>query len=139
MYEVTDCSTLEQLLIYVGYVDEEGLPHFQFLEVKDVLEYSDSLDADTITKTNPDELEACGFNLDFLCGFCSDGASVMTGSKNGVGTRLQKRSPIMLRNHCINHRLALACGDANDKVSYIAIFVATVHNNSKLNSSLLSF
>ena len=86
-------------------------------------------------------------------GFCSDGASVMTGSKNRVGTRLQKRSPIMLRSHCINHRLALACGDANDKVSFIAkaetilrqlwswleypkrcsAFVKTVQNYNNLN------
>jgi len=26
--EVTDCATIEQLLIYVGYVDDEGKPHF---------------------------------------------------------------------------------------------------------------
>lgn len=31
--EVTDCATIEQLLIYVGYVDEEGKPHFDFLEM----------------------------------------------------------------------------------------------------------
>lgn len=30
--EVTDCASIEQLLIYVGYVDEEGKPHFDFLE-----------------------------------------------------------------------------------------------------------
>jgi len=34
--EVTDCATLEQLLIDVGYIDEEGKKHFHFLEVKDV-------------------------------------------------------------------------------------------------------
>ena len=32
--EVTDCATLEQMLIYIGYVDEEGKTHFDFLEVK---------------------------------------------------------------------------------------------------------
>ena len=40
--EVTYCATLEQLLIYVGYVDEEGKTHFDFLEVKDILETSES-------------------------------------------------------------------------------------------------
>ena len=40
--EVTDCATLEQMLIYIGYVDEEGKTHFDFLEVKDVLETSES-------------------------------------------------------------------------------------------------
>ena len=44
----------------------------------------------------------------------------MTGSKNGVGSRLQALAPNMLRSHCISHRLALACGDANDDVKYIS-------------------
>ena len=151
--EVTDCATLEQLLIFLGYVDEQGVPQFQFLEVKDVLENADAPDAVTITQTILDELKACGFDLNKLCGFGSDGASVMTGHKNGVGARLQKAAPIMLRSHCINHRLALACGDANEKVGYItkaetilrqlwswleypkrsAAFVKTVKNYHEMN------
>ena len=31
--EVTDCAVIEQHLIYVGYVDEAGETHFDFLEV----------------------------------------------------------------------------------------------------------
>ena len=54
-----------------------------------------------------------------VCGFGSDGASVMTGKNNGVGARLQKVCSIMVCSHCINHRLALACSDANDTVKYI--------------------
>ena len=42
--EVTDCATLEQMLIYTGYVDEEGKTHFDFLEVKVVRETSESAD-----------------------------------------------------------------------------------------------
>ena len=118
--EVTDCATIEQLLIYVGYVDEsEGKPHFDFLEVKDVLEISESADSETITKTITEELKASGLNLAFVCGFGSDSASVMTGKNNGVGVRLQKVCNITVCSHCINHRLALACSDANDIVKYI--------------------
>lgn len=40
--EVTDCATIEQLLIYLSYVDEEGKPH------KDALETSDASDSTTI-------------------------------------------------------------------------------------------
>ena len=47
--EVTDCATLERLLIYIGYVDEEGKTHFDFLEVKDVLHSSESADSETLT------------------------------------------------------------------------------------------
>ena len=76
--EVTDCATLEQLLIYVGYVDEEGKTHFDFLEVKDVLETSESADSETLTRIITEELKACGLNLALVCGFGSDGATVMT-------------------------------------------------------------
>ena len=117
--EVTYCATLEQLLIYVGYVDEEGKSHFDFLEVKDILETSESADSDTLTRIITEELKACGLTLALVFGFGSDGASVMTGKNIGVGARLQKVCSIMERSHYINHRLALACSDANDTVKYI--------------------
>ena len=124
--EVTDCATIEQLLIYIGYVDEEAKPHFEFLEVKDVLEISESADSVTITSLITEELKASGLNLAFVCGFGSDGASVMTGKQNGVGARLQKVCKIMVRSHCISHRLALACSDANDTVKYIQTIEVTL-------------
>lgn len=70
---MTDCATIEQLLVYIGYVDEEAKPHFDFLEVKDVLEISESADSETITRIITDELKASGLNLAFVCGFGSDG------------------------------------------------------------------
>ena len=124
--EVTDCATIEQLLVYIGYVDEEAKPHFDFLEVKDVLEISESADSETITRIITDELKASGLNLAFVCGFGSDGASVMTGKHNGVGARLQKVCKIMVRSHCISHRLALACSDANDTVKYVQTIEVTL-------------
>ena len=124
--EVTDCATIEQLLVYIGYVDEEPKPHFNFLEVKDVLEISESADSETITRIITDELKASGLNLAFVCGFGSDGASVMTGKHNGVGARLQKVCKIMVRSHCISHRLALACSDANDTVKYVQTIEVTL-------------
>lgn len=119
--EVMDCATLEQLLIYVGYVGEEGKTHFDFdfLEVRDVLETSETADSETLTRIITEELNACGLNRALVCGFGSDGASVMTGKNNGVGSRLQKVCRIMVHSHCINHRLTLACSDANDTVKYI--------------------
>ena len=83
---MTDCATIEQLLIYIGYVDEEAKPHLEFLEVKDVLEISESADSETITSLIAEQLKASGLNLAFVCGFGSDGASVMTGKQNVVGS-----------------------------------------------------
>ena len=124
--KVTDCATLERLLIYIGYVDEEGKTHFDFLQVKDVLETSESADSETLTRIITEELKARGLNLALVCGFGSDGASVMTGKNNGVGARLQKVCSIMVRSHCINHRLALACSDANETVKYIQTIEVTL-------------
>ena len=50
----------------------------------------------------------------------------MTGKHNGVGARLQKVCKIMVRSHCISHRLALACSDANDTVKYIQTIEVTL-------------
>ena len=124
--EVTDCAVTEQLLIYIGYVGEAGEPHFDFLEVKDCLATSDSVDAQTITRLIVEELKESGLQVENACGFGSDGASVMTGAQNGVGARLQAVCPLLVRTHCINHRLALACGDANDQVHFITIVETTL-------------
>lgn len=124
--EVSDIAVMEQLLIYIGYVDVHGETHFDFLEIKDVLENSPSANAETITELIIEELKECGLPPQNLCGFGSDGASVMTGSKSGVGVRLKKTAVIMIRSHCINHRLALACGDTNDFVKYIQVVETTL-------------
>ena len=124
--EVTDCAVIEQLLIYVGYVDEAGETHFDFIEVKDCLASSDSANAETITQLITEELKESGLPLEHACGFGSDGASVMTGARNGVGARLQAMCPHLVRIHCINHRLALACGDANDQVKFITTIESTL-------------
>ena len=49
-----------------------------------------------------------------LTGVATDGASVMTGKRNGVASTLREESKLLLSVHCICHRLALACNDAND-------------------------
>lgn len=124
--EVTDCATIEQLLIYVGYVNADGNANFDFLDVRDVLEKSDSPNAETIFNIITEELRSCGLSPQHLCGFGSDGASVMTGVHGGVGARLQNVSSIMLRSHCISHRLALACGDSNETVKYVSTVEVTL-------------
>lgn len=41
----------------------------------------------------------------------SDGASVMTGRKSGLGALVKQRYPNVIQWHCLNHRLELAVGD----------------------------
>ena len=56
----------------------------------------------------------------------SDGASVMLGKKGGVAALLKARVPFMIANHCVAHRLALACGQASDEVPYLLKFKAVL-------------
>ena len=57
-----------------------------------------------------------------LCGLGSDGASVMLVRNNGVLKLLKDRVPFLVSNHCIAHRLALACGQAANEVSIFKQF-----------------
>ena len=68
--------------------------------------------------------------MDKIVGFCSDGASVMTGCHNGVGVRLQRLNPFMQCIHCIAHRLALCCADSAVDVDYPENVEATMNNLS---------
>lgn len=56
-----------------------------------------------------------------LTGLATDGCSVMTGKCNGVAVKTRQECKLLLNAHCICHCLALACGDANDHVSYIKV------------------
>lgn len=61
-----------------------------------------------------------GLDINKLSSLASDGASVMTGSRNGVAAKLRESVPTLINIHCIWHRLALACNDANDSLTPIS-------------------
>ena len=49
----------------------------------------------------------------------SDGAFVTLGRNNGVAAKLKAIVPSVIVVHCVCHRLALACADSNQELSYI--------------------
>ena len=59
-------------------------------------------------------------------GFGSDGASVMTGRKNGVSALFRKEIKNLVSVHCICHRLALSGKDASEKIPFINEFFHTI-------------
>ena len=64
-------------------------------------------------------------NLDMrnrVCGLGSDGASVMHEVCGGVSKRLKDKVPFLAAHHSIAHRLALACGESADEISYLKQF-----------------
>lgn len=87
--EVCNVSNKEQLVTFVKFVHcETGKPNTAFLAASNLLENSSSADAETIINAIVAQLEDAGIHKKKLSSFSSDGASVMTGKRNGVGTRL---------------------------------------------------
>ena len=52
----------------------------------------------------------------------------MTGSRNGVATKLGSHSPGMISVHSIKHRLTLAAAHAANGSPYIQIFKSTLQS-----------
>ena len=50
-----------------------------------------------------------------LVGFGSDGTSAMTGTHEGLSTKLHRDAPHLLDIHCIAHWEALAANDASSR------------------------
>ena len=118
--EVCDISNKEQLISFIQYVDQHsGKPDVKFLAISDVLEEYTSANADAIKGMLMKQMAAAERNKTRLAGLATDGSSVMIGKNNGVAAQLRRECKLMINIHCICHRLALACGDANDHVSYI--------------------
>ena len=90
-----------------------------FLALSDILESSSSANAETIKSVVVKQLSDCDLDINKLSGLSTDGTSVMIGKENGVAAKLKREAKMLLNVFCICHRLALACGDANDDISYI--------------------
>jgi len=85
--EATDVSVVEQLISFIQFANPEtGAPEVHFLSIQNVLENSTSANVATIVKLLREEINK-------LSSLASDGASVMTGSRNGVASQAEGNSP----------------------------------------------
>ncbi|KAK6175816.1 hypothetical protein SNE40_014204 [Patella caerulea] len=75
-----------------------------------------------------------GIPLNKVIGLGSDGASVMTGIRNGVGVKLltETETPFSIHVHCIAHRVAFASQDAANLPKKIADYRKTLNEVYKL-------
>ena len=72
------------VVTFIQYVPD-GHAHTKFLSIQNLLEHHKSLNTDTIVDMITQEIEKDNLQLTSLAGLASDGASVLTGSNNGVG------------------------------------------------------
>ena len=118
--EANDVSVVE-LISFIQFANPEtGVPEVHFLSIQDVLENSTSANAVTVVKLITEESSKDGFDISKLSSLASDGASFMTGFRNGVAAKLRETVPTLINIHCICHRLTLACNDANDSLTPIS-------------------
>ena len=92
--EATDVSVVEQLISFIQFANPEtGVPEIHFLSTQDVLENSTSANAATIVKLIREELSKDGLDIKKLSSLASDGASVMTGSREWGGSQAEGNGP----------------------------------------------
>ena len=108
--EANDVADKEQLITFIKFVNPTtGKPNTKFLAASDLLEKSTSANAATITNAILKQLEESEIDKLKLASFSSD----------GVAAKLRSEVKSLINVHCICHRLALACADGCDSVTYL--------------------
>ena len=78
-----------------------------------------TIDAATLTSVNKDILLRTNISFEKLRGQCYDGASAMSGAKNGVAKQISDIEPRAIFSHCYGHALNLAVCDTLKKCPLI--------------------
>jgi hypothetical protein len=143
--ESSDCTNIEQLVIHARYISANGELQVKFLKILDALQpeieaianaarNEGSADADpseagtisvnaqVITRRVTEYIEGASLEIMKMRGVGTDGASVMTGSKNGVVKKLKDKVPTLIGVHCTAHRLNLASSQAAKNVTDVKQF-----------------
>lgn len=99
--ESTDISTKQYMIVYITYMQNCGNGPICtcFVELLPI----ENGDAEALSKTLLDFLAKMELPLHKMIGIATDGASVMTGSANGVVARLKQNIPHLLSFHCVAH------------------------------------
>jgi len=107
----TDVGREDHMMVYIQYMDPDTYTvQTEYLcTVQIALATSDVVYA-ALTKT----LEVFKFDLNKCIGFCSDGASVFTGTITGVAVKMRQLVRWVVCVHCAAHRCALVMTAAAD-------------------------
>ena len=113
--ESTDIANHKKLVVWailMNVEDKEPMPEVIFLT--DL--HLKHADAGCIALAIMDYLKSMGVGTDKVMGLGTDGASVMTGTKNGLSGRMMRLNPHIINIHCIAHRLALVTSQAAESI-----------------------
>ena len=104
----------QEMVLYARFLGGGGSVVTSFLKI---IELNDGR-AETVEGARLGYLMENSIPLIRLVRFGSDGAAAMIGRISGVAKRLKHKQPVLNSIHCVAHRLALAAGQAGEKVPF---------------------
>lgn len=116
-YHFNRCHKVEYMSICVRYVKDLEV-YERFLGFMDV---SEKQDAQTLVNTIFQFLEHSNLGNIPIFAQSYDGASVMSGKRNGVQSKLLERYPCAIYTHCMAHRINLVVVDMCKNVEVILL------------------
>lgn len=125
--ETCDISIEKKLVIYVRFI-KNGKVTVAYIGNKQITDCT----ADGIKNSLCDFLleKNLVLNNDYsrCMGLGTDGASVMTRCRNGLGMKLKAYNPELVQVHCVAHRLNLAASQAGKGIPYMEEYQTYIHN-----------
>ena len=126
--EATDCSNKEQVVLTFRWVGEDLVPHEEFMG----LYLTESITSAALVTIIEDTLLRMNIKLEHCRGQCYDGASTMSGVRNGVATIIARKESRAIFTHCYGHALNLAVGDSIKQCHLMKSALDVVTEISKL-------
>ena len=105
--ETSDCSNKEQVVLVFRWVSEDLVVHEEFLG----LYLTESITSAALVSIIEDTILRINIKFENCRGQCYDGASALTGAKNGVAVVIANKESRAIFSHCYGHILNLGVGD----------------------------
>lgn len=126
--ETTDSSNKEQVVLAFRWVDEDLAAHEDFIGMY----LTDSIASAALVAIIEDTILRMNIKLEHCRGQCYDGASTMSGAKNGVATVIASKESRAIFTHCYGHALNLGVGDTIKQCQLMKSALEVVGEISKL-------
>ena len=111
--EATDLANIEQVVLVIRLVNNNLTVTEDFIG----LYKTESVESSSLVSIIKDVLLWNNLKLKYCRGQCYDGASNMTGVRNGVAKQLTDEEPRAIFTHCYDHALNLEVGDTVKNVN----------------------
>ena len=126
--EDTDISNREQVAVCMRWVDNDFQPHEHFISLYKV----ESIAASELVSVLKDTLLRTKLSISNCRGQWYDGASNMTGVRNGVSSQISAEESRAIFLHCYGHALNFAVGDCVKSNNVLRDTLDTTFEISKL-------